>query len=271
MSNLEERALTLKLHGVLAHWETVRDQPWLEQLIDWEEEERSRRGLERRMKRAKLGTFKPISDFDWKWPKKIDRAQIEELFKLDWMDKNHNVVLVGPNGVGKTMIAKNLALQAIHRGLTARFLTASELLNTLAEQDSSVGMQRKLALFTRPSLLCIDELGYLSYDTRHADLLFEVISRRHEHKSTLVTTNKPFAEWAEVFPNATCVVTIVDRLLHRCELTSIEADSYRLKESKENAKRGAQRRLQNKPTGANAGKDAKDAKTKSRAPQRRGS
>ena len=98
------------------------------------------------------------------------------------------------------------------------------------------------ALFTRPQLLCVDELGYLSYDTRHADLLFEVVSKRYENKSMLITTNKPFAEWGEVFPNATTVVTIVDRLVHRCEVVTIEGSSYRLKESKERSRKGAQRR-----------------------------
>ena len=107
---------------------------------------------------------------------------------------------------------------------------------------NTTSLQRKLALFARPSLLCIDELGYLSYDTRHADLLFEVVSRRYENKSLLITTNKSFGEWGEVFPNATTVVTIVDRLVHRCELVNIEGDSYRLKESKEHAKKRASAR-----------------------------
>ena len=242
MNELQERAHALQLHGLLNHWDEVQDQEWLPEMLDWEEQERARRGLERRLRRARLGTFKPLADFDWAWPKKIDRAQIDELFRLEWLAKGRNVVLAGPNGVGKTLLAKNLAHQAVLRGATVRFLTASELLNTLAEQDSSIGLERKLRLCTRPQLLCIDELGYLSYDSRHADLLFEVISRRYEHKSVLITTNKPFADWAEVFPNATTVVTIVDRLVHRCELVTIEGSSYRLKESKEDARRRAEKR-----------------------------
>lgn len=249
MNELRERLEALKLHGLLAHFEEISDEPWLAPLVEWEESERARRGLERRLKRARLGSFKPIADFDWAWPKKIDRAQIDELFGLEWLARSRNLVLVGPNGIGKTLIAKNLVHQAVLRGATARFLTASELLNTLAEQDSSTSLQRKLRLFARPALLAIDELGYLSYDSRHADLLFEVVSRRYEHKSILITTNKPFAEWGEVFPNATTVVTIVDRLVHRCELVTLDGDSYRLKESKESAKqRAAKRRKRSRPT-----------------------
>ncbi len=247
MNELQERALELKLHGLLAHWDDVEDQDWLPRLLDWEETERTRRGLERRLRRARLGTFKPMADFDWSWPKKIDREQIDDLFRLEWLARAQNIVLVGPNGIGKTLLAKNLAQQAVLRGATVRFLTASELLNTLAEQDTSISLQRKLRLFAQPQLLCIDELGYLSYDSRHADLLFEIISRRYEQKSILLTTNKPFAEWGEVFPNATTVVTIVDRLVHRCELVSIEGSSYRLKESKEEARRRATKRKAQKP------------------------
>ena len=242
MNDLQQRARDLKLYGLLAHFDEVAAEPWIEPLLDWEETERSRRGLERRLRRARLGTFKPLEDFDWAWPTKIDRPQIEDLCRLEWLDSATNVVLVGPNGIGKTLIAKNLAHQAVLAGATARFLTASELLNSLAELDSSTSLQRRLNLFARPQLLVLDELGYLSYDTRHADLLFEIVSRRYENRPTVITTNKAFGDWGEVFPNATCVVTIVDRLVHRCEVVTIEGESYRLKEHKEASRRQAQKR-----------------------------
>ncbi len=201
--SLSDRVCVLKLHGLLEHWDEICDKPWLPLLIEWEEEARRLRSLEGRLKRARLGRFKPIADFDWAWPKKIDRVQVEDLFRLDWVRSTTNVVLVGPNGVGKTMIAKNLAHQAVLAGFTVKTVTASEMLNSLAEIDSSSGLNRRLSALTRPQIL--------------------------------VTTNKPFAEWSEVFPSATCVTTIVDRLVHRCEVVQIHADSYRLKESKEAA------------------------------------
>lgn len=114
-----------------------------------------------------------------------------------------------------------------------KVLTASEMLNSLAEIDSSSGLIRRLKALVRPRVLVIDELGYLSYDNRHADLLFEVVSRRYEHKPILVTTNKVFREWSSVFDSASSVRTIVDRMIHRCEVVTIDADSFRLKEHRE--------------------------------------
>ena len=227
------RAKVLKLHGLLAHWDEVVQGDWLEPLIRWEEEERARRGLERRLSSAHLGRFKLLADFDWSWPKQCDHKAIHDLMQLHFLRDATNVILVGPNGVGKSTIARNIAHQAVLRGHNVLFTSASQMLNELAAQDGDGALKRRLAHYARPHLLVIDEVGYLSYSNRHADLLFDIVSRRYEEKSTLVTTNRPFSEWSEVFPNASCVVSLVDRLIHHSEILTIEGESYRLKEAKE--------------------------------------
>ena len=141
------------------------------------------------------------------------------------------------------MMLRNIAHQAALRGHTVRFTTASDMLSDLAAQDGSTALARRLRHYTHPRLLCIDEVGYLSYDNRYADLLFEVVTRRYEGlRSIVLSTNKPFSEWPEVFPHAACVVTLVDRLLHRAEILEIQGESYRLKEAKENAAANAKTR-----------------------------
>lgn len=241
---LKARLKALGLFGLISCWEQIADKPWLREVLDLEERERQKRGLERRVRNARVGAFKPMVDFDWKWPRKIDREAIDELFALGFMKTGHNAVLVGPNGVGKTMILKNVAHQAVVRGHTVRFSTASDMLADLAAQDSSAALARRLRRYTVPAVLCIDEVGYLSYNSRYADLLFEVVTRRYDaQKPLLLSTNKAFADWGEVFPHAACVVTLVDRLIHRAEVIEIEAQSYRLKEAKDlSAARSKQRR-----------------------------
>ena len=248
-TQLQSRLQQLGFHGRLARGEEIHDAPWLPSLLAWEEAERQRRSLERRLRNARLGRFKPRADFDWSWPKKIDRAQIEDLMTLRFLDEGANAVLVGPNGVGKTLIAKNLAHQALRRGYTVRFLTASAMLNDLAAQDSASALEKRMSRYLRPRLLTIDELGYLAYGNHHADLLFEIISRRYGgEKPILLTTNRAFAEWNQTFPNASCVVSLVDRLVHNAEISTIEGDSYRLKEGQEKAAARARRRAtSNKP------------------------
>lgn len=230
---LQRRVRELHLNGLLAHWPQVADAPWVAELVQWEEEERRRRSLERRIRDAHIGRFKPLCDFDWNWPTRCERVAIEELMTLEFMDSAANVVLVGPNGIGKSMLAQNLAHQALVQGRTVLFTTAGQMLGELAALDSDSALRRRLHRYAKPDLLVVDEIGYLSYSNRHADLLFELVSRRYEARSTVVTTNKTFSEWSEVFPNAACVVSLVDRLLHNSEVIAIEGKSYRLKEAQE--------------------------------------
>jgi DNA replication protein DnaC len=237
----------LGLFGLLANWEQVRPLDWLPTVIDYEQRERQRRSLERRLRFARLGAFKPLCDFDWQWPKKIDRSAVEELCSLEFITELANVVLIGPNSTGKTTIAKNLAHLALLGGYSARFTTASAMLNDLAAQDSAAALNRRLRHYCRPALLVCDELGYLSYDSRYADLLFEVVTRRYQQRSTIITTNKIFSDWNQVFPNAASVVTIIDRLVHKAESITIDADSYCLKEAKERAAQKARSRNQRSP------------------------
>ena len=242
LETLRHRAQALHFHGLVAHWSEAATAAWVAPLLQWEEDERSRRSLERRLRDAHIGRFKPLCDFDWKWPKRCDRAAIEDLMSLDFLKEAANVVLLGPNGVGKSTLAKTLAHQALIHGRTVLFTTAGQLLGELAALDSDSALRRRLRHYAAADLLVIDEVGYLSYSNRHADLLFELISRRYEVKSTLVTTNRPFAEWSEVFPNAACVVSLVDRLVHNAEVISIDGDSYRLKEAKERSVERATKR-----------------------------
>lgn len=232
---LRTRLKRLNLYGLLAQAEQLLHEPWLIRVLEIEETERQHRGLTRRFRDARLLKFKSIADFDYAWPKQLDRELLEELLTLEFLAQAANVILVGPNGVGKTMIAKNLLHQAILRGHSARFVVASDMLHDLAAQDSSTQLARRLRRYTSVPLLCIDEVGYLSYDARYADLLFEVITRRYQQRATILTTNKPFGEWNQVFPNAACVVTLVDRLVHRSEILAIDGDSYRFKEAQERA------------------------------------
>ena len=246
---LMARAKALTLYGLLAHWDELgeEDKAWVERLLTWEETERQRRSLERRLSAARIGRFNPLADFDWIWLAQCDREAVQELMGLAFLAEPANAILVGPNGVGKSTIARNIAHQAVIQGHTVLFTTAGHMLSELTAQDGANALQRRLKHYARPTLLIVDEIGYLSYSNRHADLLFEIVSRRYEEKSILVTTNKPFSEWAEVFPNASCVVSLVDRLVHKAEILQFEGESYRLKEARERTERRKKQRAARKP------------------------
>jgi len=176
----------------------------------------------------------PWADYEWKWPTKIERDIIERALTLDFLDEARNLVLVGRNGLGKTMIAQNICHAAVLAGQSVLFRSAPALLEELHRQTLE-GRRRKLRTYANVGLLCVDEVGYLSFDDKAADLLYEVINCRYERKPLIVTTNRPFKEWNEVFPNATCIATLLDRLLHHADVTVIEGESYRVRESEQEA------------------------------------
>ena len=220
------------LDDLLARAATGRWSPrqLLEQIAHSEIQDLARRGLERRLARANLRRFKPMADFEWDWPQKIDRPLIERAFTLDFLTQGRNLLLCGTQGLGKTMIAKNIAHAAVLAGHTVIFRTASELLTDL-DGDSPARRRRKFRAYARPALLVVDEVGYLSYDAQAADLLFEIVNHRYERNSIVITTNKGFKEWNAVFPNATCIAALLDRLTHHADVALIEGDSYRIRES----------------------------------------
>jgi DNA replication protein DnaC len=205
----------------------------LEHMARAELQDRAKRSVERRLSRAHLGRFKPMSDFDWNWPKRIEREAVERVLSLDFLERAENVIIVASQGLGKTMIAKNLAHNAVLAGLGALFVTASDLLLDLNKQEGGRALERRLQLYTQFRLLVIDEVGYLSYDNRAADLIFQVVSRRYERRSLVVTTNLAFADWHTVFPNVACATALIDRLTHHSEILSIEGDSYRKREAEQ--------------------------------------
>lgn len=228
------RAVPADLDDFLTRATKARWSPrqMLEQLAQVEGDERSRRSLERRLRLSGIKSFKPMADFDWNWPTKIERDVIERALTLDFLHEGRNLILVGRNGLGKTMIAQNICHAAVLAGSSALFRSAPALLEELHRQTPE-GRRRKLRGYANVGLLCIDEVGYLSFDDKAADLLYEVINRRYERRSVIVTTNRPFKEWNEVFPNATCIVTLLDRLLHHADVTVIEGSSYRVRESEQ--------------------------------------
>jgi DNA replication protein DnaC len=206
----------------------------LEHILQHEQEDRARRGLERRLARARRGRFTPMADFEWSWPQEIDRDAVETALRLDFLPEARNVVLVANQGLGQTMIAQTIGHQAVLAGHAVRFLTASQLLLDLAAQESARALDRRLRFYgTQLGLLILDEVGYLSYDSRNADLLFQVISRRHERKSLVVTTNLAFSDWPSIFPNATSAVALIDRLVHHADVLVIKGDSWRRREAEQ--------------------------------------
>ena len=210
----------------------------LEWWLNEELRERSNKRFESRKKSARLGRFKTMSDFDWDWPSEFDQAALKHVLSKEFFTGMKNVLIVGPEGLGKTMIAKNIALAAIEHGFRSLFVSASAMVGDL--NTHSEGHPRAVALrrYTSPHLLVIDEIGYVTYSRESAFNLFEVVTQRYEQSATVVTTNLAFKDWGQIFPDAHCVTSLVDRLFHHAIVLTITGKSYRLHEHKQSLQEG---------------------------------
>jgi DNA replication protein DnaC len=211
--------------------ESWSHEDYLEKLADGEASRRMDRSIQRRIRMARFPVVKTLDQFNWTWPKKINRLQVQQLFRLQFVKQASNVIFIGGVGIGKTHLASALGYAACLEGLPVLFATAIDVINTLSAAQAAGTMKQALKKFTRPSLLILDELGFLPIDKTGADLLFQVISLRYEQGALVITSNRAFKDWPEIFNNdSTLTSAILDRLLHHAETILIEGKSYRMKE-----------------------------------------
>ena len=206
-------------------------QAYLDRLLEGECQRREINGIARRIKQARFPVPKALEGFDWNWPKKINRPQVQNLFRLAFLEDHANVTFMAGVGLGKTHLATALGRQACEDGHTVLFTTAVDIVNTLAAAQIARSLRQELKRYTRPDLLIVDELGYLPIDKLGGDLLFQVFSERYERGSVIITTNKAYKHWPSIFNNdATLTSAVLDRLLHHAETLLIEGPSYRMKD-----------------------------------------
>jgi DNA replication protein DnaC len=207
---------------------------YLAQLVEGEFTTREMRSIERRIKNARFPVRKTLDDFQWSWPKKINRLQIQNLFRLDFIATCTNVVMIGNVGLGKTHLSIALGHAACTSGYSVLFTTAIDVINTLASARSAGQLKREIHRYVKPAVLILDELGYLPIDKHGADLLFQIISGRYERAPTVITTNRAYKHWAQIFNNdSTLTSAILDRIMHHVDTIVIEGKSFRMKDEVE--------------------------------------
>ena len=218
----------LAKEAATAHWGHVQ---YLAGLVEGEALERRQRSIQRRIRQARFPVVKTLEPFQWTWPQKINRLQVQNLFRLRFIEDKANVIFLGGVGLGKTHLATALGYAACQKGHSVLFATAVDLINTLAAAQRAGRLKPALGRYLRPAVLVLDELGYLPIDKTGADLLFQIISQRYERGSIVMTSNRVFKKWPEIFNNdSTLTSALLDRLLHHAETVLIEGKSYRMKD-----------------------------------------
>jgi len=228
LSFMQENYQDLAAQAAKKHWSHV---DYFEKLADGEAAMRRDRSIERRIRLARFPVIKTLDQFNWSWAKNINRLQVQNLFRLNFIKDKSNIIFLGGVGLGKTHLASALAYAACLKGHSVMFATAIDVINTLAAAQAAGRMKQELKKYTRPALLILDELGFLPIDKAGADLLFQVISLRYEQGALVITSNRAFKDWPEIFNNdSTLTSAILDRLLHHAETVVIEGKSYRMKD-----------------------------------------
>ena len=225
---IQEHYAELAKEAAAGHWGFVE---YLARLIAGEALLRQQRSVQRRIRQARFPVIKTLEQFRWSWPRKINRLQVQELFRLRFIAQKANVIFLGGVGLGKTHLATALGYAACQKGHSVLFTSAVDVINTLAAAQRNGRLKPTLERYLKPTLLILDELGYLPIDKVGADLLFQIISRRYERGALVITSNRVFKKWAEIFNNdATLTSALLDRLLHHAETVLIEGKSYRMKD-----------------------------------------
>ena len=237
---LSEQLIQLQLAFIAQQYQPLADQAarqqwtplqYLARLIEGESQRRHDRHIARRLAAARFPLIKTLEQFNWNWPKKINQAQVQNLFRLAFLKDQTSVVFIGGVGLGKSHLATALGHAACLQGHSVLFTTAVEAINTLTAAQAQCRLKAELKKFLAPTLVIVDELGYLPIDKAGADLLFQIISGRYEKGSTVITTNLPYKNWPRIFNNdSTITSAVLDRLLHHAETVVIEGKSYRMKD-----------------------------------------
>jgi DNA replication protein DnaC len=201
----------------------------IQQLLEAQITLRNNRRLQTAMRSSRLPAIKTLEEFDFSFQPSIQREQIQSLHELGFIERKENVVLLGPPGVGKTHLAISLAITAAQRGRRVYYGTLTDLIASLEQAQANGALSRRLAVLSHPSLLVVDEIGYLPVNRAGAVLFFQLVSRRYERGSTVLTSNKGFEEWGEVLGDEVMAAALIDRVLHHCHLVNIRGNSYRMR------------------------------------------